>query len=121
MEDNYDVQFVGATVSDPFVESIIYLYPDEESAERGLALALKQNRSVTTQVTPLEAEQLLGPGVWGIIGKFEGQQETATYGWRTANVVQMSVWGGGSPAENVEKALQNARTLQTQAQDVLAG
>jgi hypothetical protein len=120
MEQDYDVQFVGNTVSEPFVESIVYLYPDEASAAKGLELALKQNRDVTTPVEDLDASSL-GDGAWGISGKFAGQQETATFGWRTANVVQMSVWGGDSPAVNAEKAERGAHMLQSQAEEALAG
>ena len=94
LEDSYLIQFVpnGGSGDDLFVESMAFLFSDDESAEQGLELIRKQNAAILPPANQLSSADL-GEDAWGVSGDYgSAKQATATFGVLTANVVQTSTY-----------------------------
>jgi hypothetical protein len=118
LEDSYLIQFVpdGGKGDDLFVESMAFLFTDAESAQRGLELIREQNADILPPANELSSAAL-GEDAWGVSGEYgAAKQATATFGVRTANVVQTSTYAGLAADENAGEAERLAKQQQASAE-----
>lgn len=92
----------------PFVAELAVLFKDAPAARAGLAELLKGDKAELEPAKRISAAGL-GEESYGLNGKFGRQYPTASFGLRTANVVQIVRTSGEDEALTLKQGRERAR------------
>jgi hypothetical protein len=115
MRGSYQAEFEPTRRGVPFVAELAVLFKDAGAARAGLAELLKGDEDELEPAKRIDAAGL-GEESYGLNGKFDRKYPTASFGLRSANVVQIVRTSGEDEAQTVRQGRERARALETRAQ-----
>ena len=98
-----------------FVESITFLFRDEEGAEEAVDVVKKASAENIRPTKEIDAPEL-GEQAFGLRGKFDDRL-TYSLGWRVGDAIQVIGVAPGDQAAGPESTLQLAEQLEVKAED----
>ena len=114
MRGSYQIEFEPTRRGVPFVAELAVLFKDADAARAGLAELQKGDSAELMPAKPIGGAGL-GDESYGLNGKFERKYPTASFGLRTANVVQIVRASSEDEALSVTEARRRARRLEARA------
>ena len=98
-----------------FVESITFLFQNEEGAEKAVELVRQASADNIRPAKAIDAPEL-GEHAFGLRGEFDGSL-TYSFGWRVGDVIQLIGVAPGEQGAAPDSTFQLAERLEAKAQD----
>lgn len=114
MRGSYQIEFEPTRRGVPFVAELAVLFTDARAARAGFAELQKGDSAELVPAKRIGAAGL-GDQSYGLNGRFERKYPTASFGLRTANVVQIVRASSEDEALSVKEARRRARRLEARA------
>ena len=117
LEEDYVSQFFAANRDAElgFVESISFLFEDEEGAEDAVGTVREANARNVKPAEEIEAPEL-GEQAFGLRGEFDGFL-VYSYGWRVGDVIQIASVSPADQDAGPQSTLELAEQLEAKAEE----